>query len=210
MSISRSRPPAFAVISSHCLCVRWSFQSSAGRSALSPLPRNTLPCICPDRPTPETSAGLTPAFFSTARVALTVACHQSSGCCSLHPGLGEKIGCSAIAVASTRPSSSQIRVLVPLVPMSIPSRWGMRRNVKCQRSNVKWSDQRRRRQELAILLRQRPPRYLPIPRPKVPRRPRPGEPRDVGPPALGEHGAQVRVRPQPQHLLRDVVRPPRV
>src|SRR4051794_15262181 len=35
------------------------------------------------------------------------------------------MGCSTMAVASTLPSSSQIRVLVPLVPMSMPSKCAM-------------------------------------------------------------------------------------
>ena len=74
---------------------------------------------------PEMSAGLTLAFFSTALVAVHVAFHQSSGFCSDQPGLGEAIGCSAIAVARTFPSSSQMSVLVPLVPMSMPRRLDM-------------------------------------------------------------------------------------
>jgi hypothetical protein len=65
-------------------------------------------------------------FFKTALVALHAADHQSTGFCSDQPGLGEEIGCSAIAVARTLPFWSQIKVFVPLVPMSIPSRWAMR------------------------------------------------------------------------------------
>src|SRR5271170_4828728 len=71
------------------------------------------------------SAGLSLDFFSTALVAVRVADHQSRGFCSDQPGLGEEIACSAMAVARTLPSSSQMRVLVPLVPMSMPRRWGM-------------------------------------------------------------------------------------
>src|SRR5262245_42440335 len=71
------------------------------------------------------SVGLTFDFLSTALVAAQVAFHQSSGFCSLQPGLGVEIGCSAVAVARTLPSSSQTRVFVPLVPMSMPSKWAM-------------------------------------------------------------------------------------
>src|SRR4051812_43476756 len=84
---------------------------------------------------PLMSVGLSFAFLMAALVAAQVDFHQSSGCCSLHPGLGEKIGCSAIAVARTLPSSSQMSVLVPLVPMSMPRRWGM--VGECQMSKVK-------------------------------------------------------------------------
>ena len=124
-SIRASRPLAFSSIWRHCSAVRWSFQSNAGRNGLGPLPRKTLPCIWPERPMPPMSAGRSLAFFSTALVAFPAAAHQSSGFCSDQPGLGEEIGCSAIAVAITVPSSSQMSVLVPLVPMSIPSRCGM-------------------------------------------------------------------------------------
>ena len=124
-SINASRPPAFSSMSRHWSAVRWSFHKSAGRNAVAPSPRKTEPCICPERPIAPMSAALRPDFFRTARVALMVACHQSSGFCSDHPGFGEEIGCSAIAVARTFPLSSQMSVLVPLVPMSIPSRWGM-------------------------------------------------------------------------------------
>ena len=68
------------------------------------------------------SAGLMPARLRTAFVAAIVAFHQSSGFCSDHPGLGEEMGCSAMAVARTFPLESQMSVLVPLVPMSMPSR----------------------------------------------------------------------------------------
>src|SRR3954466_13480245 len=71
------------------------------------------------------SVGLSLAFLRTDLVAAQVAVHQSCGFCSDQPGLGDEMGCSAMAVARTLPSSSQIRVLVPLVPMSMPSRWGM-------------------------------------------------------------------------------------
>src|SRR6185436_4770954 len=81
---------------------------------------------------PPMSAGFTFAFFSTALVALHVASHQSSGSCSLQPGLGEAIGCSAVAVARTLPFSSQTSVLVPLVPMSMPSKWAMRGSIFAQ------------------------------------------------------------------------------
>ena len=59
---------------------------------------------------------------SPALVARQAAVHQSWGFCSDHPGLGELIGCSAIAVAKTLPRSLQMSVFVPLVPMSMPSR----------------------------------------------------------------------------------------
>src|SRR5690242_7438219 len=78
---------------------------------------------------PLMSGGLTFAFFKTAFVALHVADHQSSGFCSDQPGLGELIACSAMAVARTFPRSSQMSVLVPLVPMSMPSRYAMIRGI---------------------------------------------------------------------------------
>src|SRR5205823_8510580 len=77
---------------------------------------------CPESPMPAISPGLTFDFLSTAFVAAQVAFHQSCGSCSLHPGLGVEIACSAVAVARTLPSSSQISVFVPLVPMSMPSK----------------------------------------------------------------------------------------
>src|SRR5438128_1096272 len=86
---------------------------------------------------PPTSAGFTFAFFNTALVALHVAAHQSSGFCSLQPGLGDEIGCSAVAVARTWPSSSQMSVLVPLVPMSMPSKWGMVESIFWRNENVR-------------------------------------------------------------------------
>ena len=59
MPISFFLPPAALVISSHWAAVRWSFHKMAGRSGLVPSPdlsdpRNTDPCICPDRPIPVT------------------------------------------------------------------------------------------------------------------------------------------------------------
>ena len=71
---------------------------------------------------PWISVDLIFAFLRTSLVARQAAFHQSSGSCSLQPGLGEKILCSAIEVALTFPLSLHINVLVPLVPMSIPSR----------------------------------------------------------------------------------------
>ena len=92
----------------------------------------------------ETSAGLSLAFFMTALVAATVASHHSSGSCSLQPGLGQEMECSAMAVARTLPSSSQTRVLVPLVPMSMPRRWaivaGSIEKAKGKRQRAKESD----------------------------------------------------------------------
>ena len=50
--------------------------------------RNTEPCIWPDRPMALTSAGLTLALRTADGTVRTVACHQSSGSCSLQSGLG--------------------------------------------------------------------------------------------------------------------------
>src|SRR5512141_375464 len=71
---------------------------------------------------PEMSLPLALAFLRPAFVAAQTAFHQSAGSCSDHPGFGDEMGCSAIALARTLPSSSQMRVLVPLVPISMPSR----------------------------------------------------------------------------------------
>ena len=97
---------------------------------------------------PPMSAPFSLAFFSTARVAATVAAHQSSGSCSDQPGLGDEIGCGDVAVASTAPSSVQISVFVPLVPMSMPSRWGMGRVLRGERAFCPgWSRTQRVRRE---------------------------------------------------------------
>ena len=88
ISISFFRPPARFSISSHSAAVRWSFHNSARRTTLLFLSKNTDPCICPESPTARTSAGFRFACFTTARTVFTIACHQSSGSCSLHIGLG--------------------------------------------------------------------------------------------------------------------------
>src|SRR3954447_22571410 len=101
---------------------------------------------------PETSAGLTRAFFSTALVARHVACHQSSGFCSDHPGFGDAIGCSAIAVASTFPSSSQMSVLVPLVPMSMPRRVDMTGSIRMQKPGARTQEPEESGRDLIVCL----------------------------------------------------------
>ncbi len=51
--------------------------------------RNTEPCIWPESPIAFTSAGFSLALAIVLRTARIVACHQSSGSCSLHSGLGK-------------------------------------------------------------------------------------------------------------------------
>ena len=83
-----ARPPTRRSISSHSAAVRWSFQRIARRMTLLFLSRNTEPCIWPDRPIAFTSAGLSFALAIVLRTDRIVACHQSSGSCSLQSGLG--------------------------------------------------------------------------------------------------------------------------
>ena len=86
MDKSPDKPPAACVISSHCAAVRWSFHNSARRTTAPLASSATMPCICPDRPTPTISV------FSRRLVTFcsvsAAACHQSSGACSFQPGLG--------------------------------------------------------------------------------------------------------------------------
>ena len=84
------------------------------------LSRNTLPCIWPESPMPATEAGLIFPSFRTFLTLRADACHQSSGSCSDHPGRGLDRGYSNVALATIRPFSRIARVLVPLVPMSMP------------------------------------------------------------------------------------------
>jgi len=86
--ISLARPPTRSSISRHSAEVRWSFQRIARRITRSFLSRKTEPCIWPDSPIAFTSAGLTLACFTARRTERIVACHQSSGSCSLQRGLG--------------------------------------------------------------------------------------------------------------------------
>src|SRR5215469_3065491 len=63
----------------------------------------------------------------TERTASTVARHQSSGSCSAQPGLSILIGlCSPVAAPITWPSGRMITARVPVVPTSIPMRYGIR------------------------------------------------------------------------------------
>ena len=63
----------------------------------------------------------TPLARGRLRTVAAVACHQSSGSCSDQPGRGWSQGYSAEAEARIVPVSSIASVLVPDVPMSIPS-----------------------------------------------------------------------------------------
>src|SRR4029077_13685028 len=100
-------------ISAHSGAVRWSFHRIAGRSTRWSASRTTSPCICPDSPTGP--SGNRPRTSPAAR-------HQSSGSCSDHPGCGRESGYSALAVASTCPSSSMATPLTAVVPTSRPTR----------------------------------------------------------------------------------------
>ena len=62
----RRLAPTFSVISSHSLAVRWSHQIIDGRITLLSLSSITRPCICPDKPTPLISFGLTLDFAITS------------------------------------------------------------------------------------------------------------------------------------------------
>ena len=119
--IRASRPPAACSISRHSSAVRWSFQSKAGRITSPASSRKTEPCIWPLRPMPATSSGRNVPAASTRPTVSTVAVHQSSGSCSDQPGRGWSQGYSAVAEARIVPRSSMARVLVPEVPMSMPS-----------------------------------------------------------------------------------------
>src|SRR5437764_933594 len=67
------------------------------------------------------SRAATPLFASASRTVAALARHQSSGSCSAQPGRGVLSGYSAAADPRVRPSSSMTRVLVPDVPISMPS-----------------------------------------------------------------------------------------
>src|SRR5690606_36174302 len=69
-----------------------------------------------------TSAGLSFAFRTTICTVLTVACHQSSGSCSLQSGRGWYAGYEALASARISPCSLIASVFVPDVPTSIPKK----------------------------------------------------------------------------------------
>ena len=120
--IRASRPPARSSISRHSAAVRWSFQSRAGRITSPPSSRKTEPCIWPLRPMPGDVVRLELARRpGPGRTVSTVASHQSSGSCSDQPGRGWSQGYSADAEARIVPRSSIASVLVPDVPMSMPS-----------------------------------------------------------------------------------------
>ena len=119
--IRASRPPAFSSISRHSAAVRWSFHNKAGRMTRPSVSRKTEPCIWPLRPSPATSSGRNRPDPRTCCTVSTVATHQSSGSCSDQPGRGWSQGYSAVAEARIVPRSSMASVLVPEVPMSIPS-----------------------------------------------------------------------------------------
>ena len=113
---ARSRPPRSTV--------RWSFQSSAGRTTLPSASRKTEPCICPLSPTAgdvgrlEVGPGqdLADGRDRSRR-------HQRSGSCSDQPGL--RIGRTGYSAEldwrGSSPDSSIAIVFVPDVPMSMPS-----------------------------------------------------------------------------------------
>ncbi len=97
--------------------LRPSFHRMAGRSGLWSAPSSVAPCICPASPMPCTRARRS---SGSARMAASVACHQSWGSCSDHKGKGRDTFNGAFPVASTLPSCATITALTPDVPISMP------------------------------------------------------------------------------------------
>ncbi len=75
---------------------------------------------------PPMSAAFNFAARMTFFTLLTEAAHQSTGFCSDQPGFGLYSGYSTVADARIAPSSFIARVLVPLVPISMPRKTAMR------------------------------------------------------------------------------------
>src|SRR4029077_12936473 len=81
----------------------------------------------PEKPTQATSSAEMSAKRSTLRTATLHARHQSSGCCSAQPILGEANGaCSSVADANTAPCRLISRARVPPVPTSMPKTYMLR------------------------------------------------------------------------------------
>src|SRR5258706_16122870 len=83
------------------------------------LPTRTPPCICPEKPIAW--IGTSPARLSACPTALIVACHQSSGFCSAHPGCGTLMGYSCPPLPRIRVCSSITTALTLDVPRSMPN-----------------------------------------------------------------------------------------
>ena len=118
ISISRSAP-IFAVSSDAWRDDRWSAQMIAGASTRSFSPRNTAPCIWPEKPTPPIETPV-PDHPTACCTAVLVASHHASGSCSAQPGCGRRTGYSALPVPRTVPSRSTTSALTEDVPRSMP------------------------------------------------------------------------------------------
>src|SRR5215207_10202731 len=92
---------------------------TAGESTRSFSPRNTAPCICPEKPTPPIESPV-PDHPTACCTAVRVASHHASGSCSAQPGCGRRTGYSALPVPRTVPSRSTTSALTEDVPRSMP------------------------------------------------------------------------------------------
>ena len=116
----RCNSGARSVSSAHSLSLRMSFQRIAGRSTRSLASSSTAPCICPERPMPRTCANSAGNFSRSAKSAVRVPSHQSSGFCSAQRGFGRETVNGVPAVPMTLPSLASSRTFTSDVPRSIP------------------------------------------------------------------------------------------
>ena len=96
-------------------------QVIAGRSGAAWRSRQTVVCICPDRPMAATSWGWIADWASASRVVLNAASIQIAGSCSAQPSRGVARPYSRRPTPSRAPAASMMTALAPDVPMSRPS-----------------------------------------------------------------------------------------
>mmetsp|Transcript_21911 Transcript_21911/g.55773 ORF Transcript_21911/g.55773 Transcript_21911/m.55773 type:complete len:200 (-) Transcript_21911:92-691(-) len=105
--------------------LRMSIHSSAGRSGLPPASSATTVQQVVSTLMAAMSAGCTSAAASAPLMALPMPCHQSSGCCSAHPGLGNCVSYSTAWDPFRCPCRSNTAARMDSVPPSMARRNGL-------------------------------------------------------------------------------------